>query len=354
MTGRAPESPGESFDGSLGEFARIDRIFAPLSAGAPGAFGLTDDAALLPDAGPGQGWVVTNDAVVAGVHFVADDPADLVARKALRCNLSDLAAMGAAPYGYTVALAMPREMPRDMSRNGSADGDAATDWVRAFAAGLAEDQAEFGVHLLGGDSVSTTGPLWISITAFGLVDSSKALRRSGARPGDELWVTGTIGDGALGLWVRNGRILRDEVTEPLVQRYLLPKPRTRLGPALVGIATAALDVSDGLVADAGHIARRSSVRIEIEAPAVPLSEGAIACVDSAPDLLHHVLTGGDDYELLFTAPAECSRAIEALAGETGLRITRIGRVTEGSAGITVLDRHGEAIDTLGSGGWSHA
>jgi thiamine-monophosphate kinase len=330
----------------LGEFARIDQIFAPLSAGAPGAFGLTDDAALLPDAGPGQGWVVTNDAVVAGVHFVPDDPPDLVARKALRCNLSDLAAMGAAPYGYTVALAMPREV--------AGDGAAATDWVRAFARGLAEDQAAFGVHLLGGDSVSTPGPLWISITAFGRVDSAQALRRSGARPGDELWVTGTIGDGALGLLARNGRILRDDVTEPLVQRYLLPEPRTRLGPALVGIATAALDVSDGLVADAGHIAHRSSVRIEIDAPAMPLSAGAIACVDSAPDLLHHVLTGGDDYELLFTAPLDRRETIEALAAETATRISRIGRVTDGRSGVTVLDRHGEAIDSLGSGGWSHA
>jgi thiamine-monophosphate kinase len=327
---------------ALGEFERIDRIFAPLSAGAPGAFGLTDDAALLPDAPAGQAWTVTVDALVSGVHFLADDPPDLVARKALRCNLSDLAAMGAAPAGYTLALALPRGM------------DGAVAWIERFAEGLARDQAEFGVHLFGGDSVSTTGPLWASITAFGTVPGDRPLRRSGARPGDDLWVSGTIGDAAVGLLVLRGKILRDHVTEALVDRYHLPRPRVSLGPTLVGMAHAALDVSDGLVQDAGHIARRSDVTIEITAPSLPLSDAMIACIDSDPELLHHVLVGGDDYELLFTAPADRRQEVEAIANRLGLRLTRIGRVQDGPIGVRVLDRHGDALEGLGQGGWTHA
>lgn len=328
--------------GPLGEFERIDRIFAPLSAGAPGAFGLTDDAAVLPPPPEGEAWAVTVDALVAGVHFLADDSPDLIARKALRCNLSDLAAMGAVPAGYTLALALPREM------------EGAVAWIESFAEGLGRDQAEFGVHLFGGDSVSTTEPLWVSITAFGGVPSNQPLRRSAAKPGDDLWVSGTLGDSALGLLVLRGQILRDEVTEALVDRYHLPQPRVRLGPALVGTAHAALDVSDGLVQDAGHIARRSGVAIEIDAPNLPLSPATIACIDSDPDLLHHVLVGGDDYELLFTAPPEAREAIQAIGADLDLRVTRIGSVRDGGVGVRVLDRHGEALGGLEQGGWTHA
>ncbi|MCR9175752.1 MAG: thiamine-phosphate kinase [Alphaproteobacteria bacterium] len=335
----AAASPGPV---SFGEFERIDRIFAPLSAGAPGAFGLTDDAALLPELPPGQAWTVTVDALVAGVHFLADDPPDLIARKALRCNLSDLAAMGAVPAGYTLALALPRGM------------EDAVPWIEQFAIGLGQDQAEFGIHLFGGDSVSTDGPIWASITAFGTVSGDRPLRRSGARPGDDIWVSGTLGDAALGLLVLRGQILRDDVTESLVGRYHLPHPRVSLGPALVGTAHAALDISDGLVQDAGHIARRSGVAIEIEAPSLPLSQAMIACIDSDPDLLHHVLVGGDDYELLFTAAPEARTAIEEIAARLGVRLTRIGTARDETAGVKVLDRHGETLGGLERGGWTHA
>jgi thiamine-monophosphate kinase len=335
-------SPVSSTQTALGEFERIDRVFAPLSAGAPGAFGLTDDAALLPSPPEGEAWTITVDALVAGVHFLPDDSPDLIARKALRCNLSDLAAMGAVPAGYTLALALPRGM------------EGAVAWIESFADGLGRDQAEFGVHLFGGDSVSTSGPLWVSITAFGTVPGDRPLRRSAAKPGDDLWVSGTLGDSALGLLVLRGRLLRDDVTEALVDRYHLPQPRVRLGPALVGTAHAALDVSDGLVQDAGHIARRSGVAIEIDAPNLPLSPATIACVDSDPDLLHHVLVGGDDYELLFTAPPEARATLAAIAARLDLRITRIGSVREGPVGVRVLDRHGEALVGLEQGGWTHA
>ncbi|MCR9073042.1 MAG: thiamine-phosphate kinase [Alphaproteobacteria bacterium] len=324
--------------GHIGEFDRIARFFAPLAEGAPGAFGLTDDAAVLPPASDGLEWVVTVDALVAGVHFLPDDPADLVARKALRVNLSDLAAMGASPRGYTLALALPKTLP------------ATADWLEAFSRGLGEDQAEFGVHLLGGDSVSTPGPVTLSITAFGLVEREKLLRRSGASVGDDLWVSGTIGDGALGLEVARGRLFG--AYSDLADRYRLPRPRTTLGPRLAGLASAALDVSDGLLQDAGHIAARSGCRLVIEAPAVPLSESAAAAISDDPDLFARALQGGDDYELLFTAPVECRSAIDASGRDVGVSVTRIGRVESGT-GIELLDRNGVPLEGLSEQGWRH-
>lgn len=328
----------------LGEFERIDRFFAPLSAGAAGAFGLTDDAALLPEPAAGTAWVVTVDALVAGVHFLPDDPPDLVARKALRVNLSDLAAMGAVPYGYTLALALPTDLP---------DPEA---WLTDFADGLRQDQAQYRIHLLGGDSVSTPGPTSLSVTAFGTVARDRPLRRSGARPGDELWVSGTIGDSALGLKILTGSL--DPVADGrnddpfLVDRYRLPQPRTLLGPALVGIASAALDVSDGLVQDAGHIARRSGVAVTIEANRVPLSAQAAGWIDSRPALRHDALTGGDDYELLFAAPAAARDRVVASAESVGVAVTPVGRI-EAGAGVRVLDGDGQALRGFERGGWSH-
>jgi len=327
--------------GRLGEFERIDRYFAPLAAGAPGALGLGDDAALLPELDAGQAWVVTADSLVAGIHYLPDDPADLVARKALRTNLSDLAAMGAVPVAYTLALALRKR----------ADGIEV--WIERFANGLAVDQEEFDIDLIGGDSVSTDGPVTIAITAFGRVTRGGELRRSGAGVGDDVWVSGTIGDGALGLMVATGGILRDAVTEALLDRYRLPQPRTALGPLLSGVATAAMDVSDGLIQDAGHLARRSGLALRLHAPEVPLSDAAKACIDSDPGLMHDALVGGDDYELLFTAPGMARDAVVAAAQASGVPVTRIGEAVSGS-GVTVLDRHGRALDGLEAGGWQHA
>lgn len=329
----------------LGEFERIDRFFAPLSRGAEGAFGLTDDAALLPDPGEGAAWVVTVDALVAGVHFLAADPPGLVARKSLRVNLSDLAAMGARPYGYTLALALPPDL---------ADPEA---WLGHFADGLRLDQDEYGIHLLGGDSVSTRGPIALSVTAFGTVDRSRPLRRSGARPGDDLWVSGSIGDSAFGLAVLTGQGGADAEDDAyLADRYHLPRPRTGLGPVLVGLATAALDVSDGLVQDAGHIARRSGVAVAIATERVPLSAAARRRIDSRPqlrqDALATALTGGDDYELLFTAPAAARAAVVSAAGGVGVPVTRIGSIEAGT-GVRVLDPEGRRLPGVERGGWSH-
>jgi len=326
---------------ALGEFERIDRFFVPLSRGADGAFGLTDDAALLPEPPTGEAWVVTVDALVAGVHFLASDPPDLVARKALRVNLSDIAAMGARPYGYTLALALPKDLPDPAH------------WLEGFADGLRVDQALYGIHLLGGDSVSTPGPVTLSVTAFGTVPRGGELRRSGARSGDDLWVSGTIGDSALGLKLHTGTLAAvGSDAGFLVDRYRLPQPRTTLGPALTGLATAALDVSDGLVQDAGHMARRSGVSLVIEAAAIPLSAQVRRHVDSSAALLHDVLTGGDDYELLFAAPQSRRNQVVDAAASSGTTATRIGRAEVGE-GVQVIDADGRVLDGLDSGGWDH-
>ncbi len=310
------------------EFARIARHFRPLAG--PGGLGLGDDAALLQPE-PGRELVLTCDAMVAGVHFLADDPPDLVARKLLRVNLSDLAAKGAAPLGYLLTVSVPRAT-RD-------------DWFATFARGLAEDQVRFGVALLGGDTTSTPGPVSLSLTLLGTVKAGAMIRRAGARASDGVWVTGTIGDGALGLAVAQGRLA--DPSGYLVGRYRLPEPRLGLG--LAGIASAGMDVSDGLVQDLGHLCRAAGLGAEIDASLVPLSEAARR---AGPDWLSLCLTGGDDYELLLAVPERAATALVAAAKDAGVSVTRIGRFVDGAAEVVVRGPQGTAI-ALGAGGWSH-
>jgi thiamine-monophosphate kinase len=309
----------------LGEFELIAALLAPLSREAPGAFGLTDDAAVItPPAG--HDMVVTKDMMVSGVHFLPDDPPDLIARKLLRVNLSDLAAMGVSPYGYALGLSLPAGI-----------GD---DWLTAFAAGLAADQQAFGVVLLGGDTTLTPGPLTLSLTAFGFTPHGRLLRRVGARPGDGVFVTGTIGDAALGLLVlQRGMAGEGKV---LAGRYRLPTPRCSLGILLPGVATAGLDVSDGLVGDLGHLCTASGVGAIIRADKVPLSPEARRLLDADRQLLETILTGGDDYELVFTVPPDREADLAGLAARTGVPITRIGRIVSG-AGVAVEDASGVSV-----------
>ena len=316
----------------MGEFELIDRLLKPLAAGYPGALGLEDDAALV-RIPAGQDLVVAKDAIVAGVHFLAEDPADLVAGKLLRVNLSDLAAMGAAPLGYLTVLARPRNL---------AEG-----WLKRFAAGLAADQERFGCHLLGGDTVSTPGPLTLTLTILGTAPQGQALRRSGAEPGDQVWVSGTLGDAALGLRVLRGLALPEDEALQLVDRYRTPQPRLALGRALLGIATAAMDVSDGLLADLGHIAKASGVAAVVEVEALPLSDAG----RGVPGALEAALTGGDDYELLFTAPPAAEDRLKALSCELALRLTRIGRIEPGT-GVRALDTAGRELRPE-QAGWRH-
>ena len=310
------------------EFSLIARHFRPLAG--PGALNLEDDAAVL--ALPaGRELVIAADAMVAGVHFLPEDPPGSIGRKLLRTNLSDLAAMGAAPLGYLMTTAFP---------HGTADA-----WVAEFAAGLLLDQAEFGLHVLGGDTVSTPGPLTLSLTILGTCAPGMALRRHGARPGHQLWVSGSIGDGALGLRVLQGKLPADAF---LAERYRLPRPRLALGQALVGLASACMDVSDGLVQDLGHMCRASGCAATLRAGQVPLSASAAA----HPALLPLLLTGGDDYELLFAAPPEAAPAIRAAALATGVPVACVGAFSAGAPAVTVLDRDGATL-VLPKGGWSH-
>jgi thiamine-monophosphate kinase len=313
------------------EFALIARHFAPLAG--EGALGLADDAAIL-DPPPGRSLVLAADAMVEGVHFLAADPAETVGRKLLRVNLSDLAAMGAEPLGYLLTAGF---------RQGTGEG-----WIEAFARGLAADQAAFGLQVLGGDTVAIPGPACFSLTILGTVAPGAALRRAGARPGDEVWVSGTVGDGALGLLCLTGRLAPDE---HLARRYRLPEPRLLLGQVLPGLARAAMDVSDGLVQDLGHLCRQAGCGAVLEAPAVPLSPAARAALAAEPGLLPRILTGGDDYELLFAAAPESAPAVQAAAAQAGVALTCIGRFTAGS-GVRVLDGQGAEI-ALAAGGWSH-
>ncbi len=308
---------------SDGEFGLIARHFRPLAA--PGGLDLLDDAALLtPPAG--RQLVLTADAMVAGVHFLPDDPADLIGRKLLRVNLSDLAAMGATPLAYLMTVSAPR---------GTDDA-----WFGLFAAGLAQDQAAFGIGLLGGDTTHTPGPLTLSLTAIGHVSPGGAVRRQGAQAGDEVWVTGTIGDGALGLLALRGEVMDAEGF--LADRYRLPQPR--LGLLTPGLVRAAMDVSDGLVQDLGHLARAGGLGAVLEAGLVPLSPAA-----RAAGRLETCLSGGDDYELLMAVAPGGGAALRRAAGD--VPVQRIGRFVAGE-GVQVLDATGAEM-VLGRGGWSH-
>lgn len=315
--------------GSLGEFERIATFFAPLAA--PEALGLKDDAAIMAP-GAGTEIVLTTDTMVGGVHFFADDPPDLIARKLLRVNLSDLASMGARPRGYLLASAWRRDTPDD--------------WIARFAEGLAADQKLFGALLLGGDTTATDGPVTLTLTAIGEVAAGRALRRNAARAGHEVWVSGTIGDAALGLRVRRGEALGDaSAASDLLARHQLPTPRLALGQALSGRGGAAIDISDGLIADLGHICAASGVGAEIEADLIPLSAAARATCAAGKATLAELVTGGDDYEICFTLPAGMAPPDAANAG---IGCTRIGRIVPG-AGVRLLDAEGRQIALAGTG-----
>lgn len=313
----------------MDEFERIARWLSPLAGGEPGAFGLKDDAAVLAPE-PGYRLVVTMDLIAAGVHFFADDDPALVARRLLRVNLSDLAAMGATPRGYLVGLALPREIDEG--------------WLERFASGLKVDQEAFDVGLVGGDTIAVDGPLTLALTALGQVRPGEELSRAGARPGDVVFVSGTVGDAALGLRALKGGLakLDGKARGRLIDRFRLPRPRVELGRRLAGVASAAIDVSDGLVADLGHICASSGVGAVVEARDLSLSEAGAAALRAEPALLELVLTGGDDYEILFAAPSSAGPRLEGLARELGLPLTPIGRFGEGE-GVEVRDAQGRPL-----------
>ncbi|MCG0995790.1 thiamine-phosphate kinase [Acetobacter indonesiensis] len=314
------------------EFKFIHHYFSELAG--PGSLALTDDAAVfMPPAG--RELVVAADAMVENVHFLPNDPPETIGRKLLRCNLSDLAAMGARPEGWLLTLARPQNLEDE--------------WFEGFCKGLKEDQKLFSLSLLGGDTTSTKGPLVLSLTIIGSVLPGQAIKRTGAQAGDGLWVTGTIGDGALGL-----RALQGHLSDPsgyLSARYRLPQPR--VGAPLYGLASAAMDISDGLLQDAEHLARQNDLGVEIFSAEVPLSAAARHC---GPQWLETCLTGGDDYELLFSVPPEHEADLEhtgslrTVLGE--VPVTRVGRFHSDYKGVRVLETGGSAL-TFQKKGWSH-
>ncbi len=323
----------------MNEFDEIARLFQPLTRGATEALDLLDDAAVICGK-PGFDLVITKDAIVAGVHFLSADPLDLVARKLIRVNLSDLAAKGAEPYGYFLAVAWPKDC-------GHAERE-------AFAVGLGEDQDRFGMRLFGGDTVSTPGPLTASLTLLGWVPTGKMVRRATAEVGDVLLVSGAIGDGGLGLKAAMGELegVAPDKVAVLVDRYRLPQPRLGLGDALRRYATAAADVSDGLLADAGHIGKASGTGIRVHLDRLPLSAAALAWLDRQPDACAARLalaSSGDDYEIVCTAHPDTVESLIAKAAEAGVALTAIGEVTRGGLEASY---HGASIPIVRAG-WRH-
>jgi len=300
MNSRKPENV-------LGEFEQIAQIMAPLAEKAEGAFALQNDGAVFSHA-PGDEFVVTTDTLIAGVHFFADDAPEDIACKLLGVNLSDLAAMGATPAYYTL--------------NASYPGDIKVSWIKSFAKGLYSTQSRYGLHLLGGDTTRTQGPMILSLSAYGTLKQGKSLPRQGAQAGNLLCVTGTIGDAALGLQVAQ-RKLKDP-SGSLLSRYLRPEPRVELGQRLPGLAITCLDVSDGLTCDFEHM----QVGGDIFVNDIPLSPAARHALKQDSALLPAILNGGDDYELLFTIDAKDRNILTKLADETHTKITVIGRITD--------------------------
>jgi thiamine-monophosphate kinase len=305
----------------------IARYFAPLAT-HPGAFGLIDDAAVIAPP-PGCDVVLTTDGVIAGVHFFPDDPPDMVSRKVLRMNLSDLAAKGAKPLGFIMSVALPAKIDEA--------------WLAAFVAGLGEDAKHYNCPLLGGDTDRTSGPISVSISAFGAVPHGGMVRRSTAKAGDCVAVTGTIGDSALGVRLRKDEHLartwrlNDAMQTHLKQRYLLPQPRNVLAEAVLRHATAAMDVSDGLAGDLAKLCRASGVAVDVDIARLPFSDAVQAAVAADPAAIDAALTGGDDYEILFTLAPDKLAAFCAEAKKAGVAVTEIGRITAGQGARFLRD-----------------
>lgn len=316
----------------MDEFGLIAKYFKPLSAAHPAGLSLSDDAAIL-NVPPGHELVVTKDVLSEGVHFIGSEDAPLIAQKALRINLSDLAGMGASPLVYFLGLMLPRS--------------ANEGWVERFASGLEQDQRQFAITLAGGDTIATRGLLSLSVTALGIVPTGQALKRSGAKAGDKIFVSGTLGDAALGLLAAQRNLdsgLAREDRDYLERRYLLPEPRLALGKELRGLAHAAMDISDGLVQDLGHICTVSKCAAVIHVEKLPLSKAAWHAIELSPELGSLVLAGGDDYELLFTVPPD-------LTPHVPKNCTEIGVIKSGN-GVTVLGPDGQPL-ALDQKGYQH-
>jgi thiamine-monophosphate kinase len=325
--------------GAISEDDLIARFFAPIAG--PAALGLKDDAACLTPP-PGCDLILTKDALVGGVHFFPDDPPEAIARKALRVNLSDLAAKGADPLGFLLALALPLGVE--------------TDWIERFARGLGDDAARWCIPLLGGDTVKTPGPAMVSVTALGTAPTGRMVPRTGVRAGDLIFVSGTIGDSALGLQARLAphrfAALTPKARAHLLGRYLDPQPRLALAHALRAHASAGMDVSDGLVGDLTKMLKASGVSAVVRLHEAPLSDAARQAIALDPALFETAMTGGDDYELLVAAAPLKAKALQEDALTAGVPLTLIGEAVAGAGPPRFMGADGADIP-FARGSFSH-
>ena len=322
----------------LDEFDRIKKYFRPLASIERGSLNLLDDAAVVPVDDDSK-IVISTDALVEGTHFFGEEEVDLIAQKSLRTNLSDMAAMGATPWGYTLSLSLGPLLKGTLEQ-----------WVASFVKGLKKDQDTYDIGLIGGDTVTGSGPTVISITIIGRADPRGVITRNGASVYDDIYVSGTIGDSAAGL-----KIIKEPVNDLahseqlyLKERYYLPNPRVKLGRSLVGIASAAMDISDGLVQDLGHLCSASSLGAIVNWPLLPLSKGVKQLFQKKTISTSLIVNGGDDYELLFTAPKRLRNRVEAIAKASDVVVTRIGHMINGS-GVSLLDNTDRLINSIGTG-----
>ena len=328
----------------LGEFDLIAKYFTPLSKGCEGAFSLLDDGAVL-DIPEGESLVVSTDCMTAGIHFLEGTAGKHVATRVLGANLSDLAAMGATPKWIFLSLQLPKNISED--------------WLDDFSTALGSGLEKFGVSLAGGDTVATMGPLAVTITALGSVKKGSALKRSGAQPGDEIWVSGTLGDAQLGLEIlqMDNDAPVDKNANFLIARHYTPEPRVELGKDLaqMGVVNACIDISDGLVADMGHICETSNVTAEIQLSDIPLSSAATGLLKKDPARVNRAaLGGGDDYELLFCIPSGNAEFLKTIESQIPLR--KIGTVCKKSqntdCSVRIIGSTGEVV-VVERNGWDH-
>jgi thiamine-monophosphate kinase len=325
--------------GAISEDDLIARFFAPIAG--PGALGLKDDAACLTPP-PGCDLILTKDALVAGVHFFPDDPPEAIARKALRVNVSDLAAKGADPLGFLLALALPIGVE--------------TDWIARFARGLGEDALRWAIPLLGGDTVKTPGPAMVSVTALGTAPTGRMVPRTGVSAGDLIFASGTIGDSALGLQARLSpqrfAALSPGARDHLLARYLDPQPRLALAPVLRAHASAGMDVSDGLVGDVSKMLKASGVSAVIRLCDAPLSDAAREAIAMEPALFETAMTGGDDYELLVATSPQKAKVLQEDARAAGVPLTLIGEAVAGAGQPQFIGADGVQL-VFARGSFSH-
>jgi thiamine-monophosphate kinase len=320
----------------MNEFEFISKFLRPLTNNNPAALNLTDDAAVISSS---QNLVITTDTLTENTHFFSNTDPKILAKKLIRVNISDLAAMGAIPKFYLLAATLP--------------SNTSIDWMKQFVLGLAEENQEFNISTLGGDTVKHKGPLVLTITAIGEIPKSQqAITRSKAQIGDDVYVTGTIGDSALGLLIQQNKLKATSTqAQFLISRYNLPSPRINIGNALLGIANSMIDISDGLAQDAEHIANNSEVKLIIHSEKMPLSPSTSQLLQHHSSLLETILSGGDDYELLFTAPPHFAEDIKQIANNTHVNITKIGQVTQGQ-GVELLDENNNLLK-LAQKGYLH-